>query len=82
MKELNEKTAHYDKSITTIQSSSQSIEESSEHLASVSQQTSATLEELSATIESLVNQNNIVLDRIKHNEAALSNLFQIKDEVK
>ncbi|MNH92184.1 Methyl-accepting chemotaxis protein McpC [compost metagenome] len=82
VKELNEKTAHYDKSITTIQSSSQSIEESSEHLASVSQQTSATLEELSATIESLVNQNNIVLDRIKHNEAALSNLFQIKDEVK
>ncbi|WP_433943033.1 methyl-accepting chemotaxis protein [Paenibacillus sp. SN-8-1] len=82
VKEINERTAHYDKTITTIQSSSRSIEESSEHLASVSQQTSATLEELSATIESLVNQNNIVLENIKHNEAALSNLAQIKDEVK
>ncbi|RUT35533.1 hypothetical protein EJP77_00465 [Paenibacillus zeisoli] len=79
VKEINERTAHYDKSITTIQSSSRSIEESSEHLASVSQQTSATLEELSATIESLVNQNSIVLERIKHNETAMNNLVQTKE---
>jgi len=73
--QVSESVLHCDDQIGTVRASSDEIERSSESLAAIGEQSTAAMQQVSASLVELVRKNADILERIRHNEAALRGMI-------
>ncbi len=73
--QVSESVLHCDDQIGTVRASSDEIERSSESLAAIGEQSTAAMQQVSASLIELVRKNADILERIRHNEAALRGMI-------
>jgi methyl-accepting chemotaxis protein len=74
---LNEYANSYKDLMSAIREASLSIDSATTNFASTSEESAATLEQLSASVDTLLQQNNLVVTKIKETDQAIKGMVQL-----